>query len=399
MTPERASGSRSRAIAGRRAVAALVAVLLVAGGLLPAVAAEDAQATAQRLQELQARIRELQRGLESDRERKDQLQQALRDTERDIGTAGRRLRDLKAQLADSERRLRRLDADRDREAGQLDTLRRQLARDVRSAYTMGRQERVKLLLNQEDPGTIGRMLTYYRYFATARTERIDAVHSHLAELDRLEADIAAERTRLAGLHDEQARNTADLRERQEDRRALLERVQREMRSKGAELDQLARDEKRLQELVRQLHDLLADIPRSTGAQKPFPDRKGAMDWPVPGRLVAGFGTRRPHSDLTWKGVLIDAPGGAEVRAVSHGRVAFADWLRGFGLLIIIDHGNGYMTLYGHNQSLYKEAGEWVDSGEVIAAVGDTGGQDAAGLYFEVRHNGRPVNPAHWIARR
>src|SRR5690606_30440571 len=126
---------------------------------------------------------------------------------------------------------------------------------------------------------------------------------------------------------------------------------------------------------------------------------GKLDWPVQGSLAAHYGSRRAVGDLTWRGVLIRAPLGAEVRAVSYGRVAFADWLRGFGLLLIVDHGDGYMTLYGHNQGLYKEVGEWVDTGEVIAAVGDGDGQGEAGLYFELRQQGRPVNPVPWIARR
>ncbi len=374
-------------------------VLLYVLGSPPLQAADDPAATAQQLQALQARIQKLQQSLDTDRERKDQLQQSLRTAERDISAASRQLRTLRQQLADSEKRLRRLDQERDQEAGQLATLRQQLARDARSAYTMGRQERVKLLLNQEDPGTIGRMLTYYRYFAQARTERIAMVNHHLTELARLETDIVTERQALAQLHADQQRKTEALQGSQQERRQVLARLQQDIQNKGTELQQLARDEKRLQELVRSLQDLLADIPLSTGSQKAFKDRKGSMGWPARGRLLARYGTQRAKGDLTWRGVLIGAPVGSEVHAVAHGRVAFADWLRGFGLLIIVDHGDGYMTLYGHNQSLYKEAGEWVATDEVIAAVGDTGGQADAGLYFEVRHNGRPVNPVSWIARR
>jgi septal ring factor EnvC (AmiA/AmiB activator) len=365
----------------------------------PLPAAEDPAAAPRQLQALQARIQKLQQSLETDRERKDQLQQSLRAAEREIGLAQRQLRRLQQQLADSERRLQRLEAAYAGELGQLARLREQLARDARAAYSVGRQERVKLLLNQEDPAAVGRMLTYYRYFAQARTTRIADVNQHLDELARLETASAAERRDLARLHGEQQQKTASLQEHQQQRQRVLARLQGDIRSKDTELQQLARDEKRLQELVRSLQDLLADIPRSTGAQRPFKERKGSMGWPVRGTLAARYGTQRALGDLTWRGVLIDAPAGSEVRAVAHGRVAFADWLRGFGLLMIVDHGDGYMTLYGHNQSLYKEAGEWVDTDEVIAAVGASGGQGEAGLYFEVRHNGRPVNPVSWIARR
>ena len=399
MTPEAGPHTRTAAhtAAWRHPGRWLLLLLLLAGAPLPA--SEDPVAAARQLETLQKRIQALQRSLETDRERRDQLQQALRTAERDIGVANRELRQLGTQLAQREQRLRELGAERDQAALGLAGLRRQLERDARAAYAVGRQERVKLVLNQEDPASIGRMMSYYRYFALARTERIAAVSLQLEVIARLERDISAAREGLVGVRDEQRIVTAALQARQGERQQLLARVQEDMRSKGTELEQLTRDEQRLQELVRSLRDLLADIPLVPGDTRPFPDRKGNLDWPVQGPLAAGFGTRRAVGDLTWRGVLIRAPLGAEVRVVSHGRVAFADWLRGFGLLVIVDHGDGYMTLYGHNQSLYKEAGEWVETGAVIATVGDSAGPGESGLYFEVRQNGRPVNPVAWIARR
>ena len=375
----------------------LFSLLLAVASPLPAN--DDPAASARQLQELQQRIQKLQRSLETDRERRDQLQQGLRTAEREIGAANRELRELGARLAAGETRLKTLDAERDQALQGLAGLRRQLERDARAAYAMGRQERVKLLLNQEDPASVGRMLSYYRYFALARSERMAVVNLRLEEIARLERDIAAEHQELARLRDRQEGRSQALQARQHERQQLLARLQEEMRGKGAELEQLSRDEQRLQELVRSLRELLADIPVSPEDERPFPARKGNLDWPVQGPLAARFGSRRAVGDLTWRGVLIRAPQGSEVRTVSHGRVAFADWLRGFGLLIIVDHGAGYMTLYGHNQGLFKEAGEWVETGEVIAAVGDGGGPDEAGLYFELRQNGRPVNPAQWMARR
>ena len=365
----------------------------------PLSASDDPVATARQLQELRQRIEVLRQELETERERRDKLQQSLRAAERDIGEANRELRDLAGQLKQQEHRLETLDVERGREREGLAGLRRQLERDARAAYVMGRQERVKLLLNQEDPVSVGRMLSYYRYFAEARSTRMAAVNQRLEEIARLEQEIAAERTELSRLHDQRQARALTLAERQQERQQLLDRLQEQMRSKGTELEQLTRDEQRLQELVRSLRELLSDIPAAPGDSRPFPSRKGKLDWPVQGSLVASFGSRRAVGDLTWRGILIRAPRGAEVRAVSHGRVAFADWLRGFGLLIIVDHGDGYMTLYGHNQGLYKEAGEWVETGEVIAGVGDGGDLGEAGLYFEVRQEGRPVNPASWIVRR
>lgn len=393
MTPEPGPA----AARGRFGPGLLLSCLLLCVSHLPA--ADDPAASARQLQELQQRIQILQRSLETDRERRDQLQQSLRSAEREIGAANRELRELAGQLAQRERRLADLGLERDQAREGLAGLRRQLERDARAAFAMGRQERVKLLLNQEDPARMGRMLSYYRYFAQARGERMAAVNRRLEEIARLEQEIDAERNTLALLHEQRESAVRVLAERQQERQQLLARVQLDMRDKGTELERLARDEQRLQELVRSLRELLSDIPAAPGDVRPFPARKGKLDWPVEGSLAARFGSRRAVGDLTWRGVLIQAPLGTEVRAVSHGRVAFADWLRGFGLLVIIDHGEGYMTLYGHNQALYKEAGEWVETGEVIATVGDTGGPDVAGLYFELRQQGRPVNPVTWIARR
>lgn len=392
MTPEPGPA----AARGRRGRGLLLCLLLCTGTL---PAADDPAASARQLQELQQRIQTLQRSLETDRERRDQLQQALRSAEREIGAANRELRELATRREARERRLAELDLERDQAREGLAGLRRQLERDARAAYVMGRQERVKLLLNQEDPASAGRMLSYYRYFAQARGERMAAVNLRLEELARLEQDIDAERAGLARLHEQREAHARTLAARQQERRQLLERLQADMRDKGTELEQLSRDEQRLQALVRSLRELLSDIPAAPADAGPFPTRKGKLAWPVQGTLAAGFGSRRAVGDLTWRGILIQAPLGAEVRAVSHGRVAFADWLRGFGLLLIVDHGDGYMTLYGHNQGLYKEVGEWVETGEVIAAVGDGGGQAEAGLYFELRQQGRPVNPVPWIARR
>jgi murein hydrolase activator len=394
MAPE--PGRAPRRVRRRSGTLGLLLCLLFPAG--PLSASDDPVATARELQELRQRIQVLQKGLETDRERRDKLQQSLRAAEREISTANRELRDLAGQLEQRERRLESLGAEREQAREGLAGLRRQLERDTRAAYVMGRQERVKLLLNQEDPASVGRMLSYYRYFAEARGARMEAVNGRLAEIARLEEEIATERAGLSRLRDQRQASARALAERQQTRQQLLARLQEDMRSKGTELEQLTRDEQRLQELVRSLHELLADVPAAPGDTRPFPARKGKLDWPVQGAVAASFGSRRAVGDLTWRGILIRAPRGTEVRAVSHGRVAFADWLRGFGLLIIVDHGEGYMTLYGHNQGLYKEAGEWVETGEVIATVGDSGGPGEAGLYFEVRQKGRPVNPVAWIAR-
>jgi septal ring factor EnvC (AmiA/AmiB activator) len=210
-------------------------------------------------------------------------------------------------------------------------------------------------------------------------------------------DIQLKSQTLTALQEEQRQQAAQLEVQRQNREQVLVQLNTQLDNQGGELKHLQTDEKQLQALVRSLQELLSDIPVEASQQKPFKALKGQLRWPARGQLVKRFGSLRGNSGLKWQGVLIEAPEGGQVRAVSKGRVAFADWMRGFGLLLIIDHGDGYMSLYGQNEALYKEVGEWVDSGEVVATLGASGGQTEAGLYFEIRHNGHPVNPLSWCA--
>jgi septal ring factor EnvC (AmiA/AmiB activator) len=301
-----------------------------------------------------------------------------------------RLKALDDQLAE-------LLEERSKISSQLQEQSSTLAREAVAVYAMGRQQRIKLLLNQERPAAVGRVLTYFSYFSRARQSRIEDMRATLERQRTLQADIDLKTRSLADLRLEQ-RQQAELLEAQRSRREqVVAGLDRRLKNQGGELARLQRDEKQLQALVRSLQELLADIPADAGRQQPFRKLKGRLRWPVHGRLARRFGSARGQSGLKWQGVLIAAPEGGPVHAVHQGRVAFADWMRGFGLLLIIDHGGGYMTLYGHNQALYKEVGEWVDSGEVVATAGASGGRNDTGLYFEIRHNGQPVNPVRWCA--
>ncbi len=361
----------------------------------PAVAAEDAVARARELAELRARIEQLQQRLEARRQQKTREQKALRAIDREISRTRRALQQTGQRLREVRNRLQDLRRRQDGEHRRLAAQRDRLAREARAAYAMGREKQVKLLLNQEQPDTLGRMLVYYGYFSRARASKIHDIEASIDTLERLRTDIEASTRELTALQDSQRERVAELAAQKQERAAAVAALQRQLEKQGGALKQLRVDERRLQELVRSLQDLLADIPADASHNKPFASLKGALRWPARGRISARFGAPRGDSGLRWQGVLITAPEGGEVRAVAQGRVAFADWMRGFGLLLIIDHGDGYMSLYGHNQALYKEVGEWVDSGEVVATLGASGGQNRAGLYFELRHKGRPVNPRKW----
>jgi len=241
------------------------------------------------------------------------------------------------------------------------------------------------------------MLAYFGYFSRARLAQIDDIRGTLLELENLQQSIEEKTRTLMTLQARQTAESEQLQKKKHARKDILARLTEELKNQGGELKRLKSDEHQLQELVYSLQELLSDIPADVSSDKPFKQLKGKLRWPTRGRLNQRFGAQRGNTGLTWQGVMIAAPEGGSVRAVSQGRVAFADWMRGFGLLLIIDHGDGYMSLYGHNQALYKEVGEWVDSGEVVATLGTSGGQSESALYFELRHKGRPINPLGWCA--
>ena len=358
-------------------------------------AGENPDKKAAELKQLREKIEVLQNDLQDNRQKKTRAERQLGKIEKQVSHTRRALKqsdqalkNMRRKQAELTERRRQADITLTRQSGQL-------AREARAAYAMGRQQQVKLLLNQEEPAAVGRMLVYFSYFSRTRQEKISEMHRTLQELEALEAEIEQNNEALLALQQQQQDQAARLQEQRERRLQVVARLQQQLSHQGDELKSLQQDEKQLQALVSSLQELLTDVPADAGEQKPFKALKGRLRWPAQGHLAKRFGTLRGNSGLKWQGVLIEAPEGGQVRAVSQGRVAFSDWMRGFGLLLIIDHGDGYMTLYGHNQALYKEVGEWVDSGEVVASLGASGGQTQAGLYFEIRHNGHPVNPLGW----
>jgi septal ring factor EnvC (AmiA/AmiB activator) len=267
---------------------------------------------------------------------------------------------------------------------------------VRTSYINGRAELPKLVLSQESPAALGRMLVYFDYFNRARSVRIGAVSAEVAELADLGEQGERAAAELAALESAEAAQVAALERARDERRALVAKLDAGIADSNAKIGKARADEKRLADLVAELTQLMAGFP--VDGDQPFSRLKGKLAWPVPGRLAGEFGRPREGGTVKWTGVLIEASQGAPVRAIYRGRVAFADWLPGLGLLLVLDHGDGYMSLYGHNQALLKEPGDWVSPGETIAQVGDTGGQARPALYFEIRAKGEPQNPHDWIKK-
>jgi septal ring factor EnvC (AmiA/AmiB activator) len=351
------------------------------------------------LSDLRQRIKALQQTLESTRDQYAQTLALLRDVEQKIAAISKRLRELNETLQQHERNLDAHLQQRVRLEKELGRHKISLAKHARSAYAMGRQGFLKLVLNQQDPVLFGRVLAYYDYVNSARADRMADIDARVTELERLAQAIRTRQQHISLTKSSILQDKQVLEQVHEERDQLLAQLRSEIGTGEARLEQFRQDEQRLLELLEGLREvakqapLLAVLP--TDDRKPFAAFKGRLEWPAHGAFLARFGSQRKTGRLKWQGVLIGAAEGSEVRAVSHGRVVFADWLRGFGLLVIVDHGEEYLSLYGHNRELYKKPGDWVEGGEPLASVGDSGGSARSGLYFEIRYKGQPVNPLDW----
>ena len=350
------------------------------------------------LKKVNARIEKVRKSVNADMEKRDKLSAQLRDAELGVQAARRELEEARVQRIAAQARLRELEREQARKEQELAAERGALADELRTAYVNGREEQLKLLLNQQDPESFGRMLAYYGYFGRARAERIGSIRDKLEHLALLREKIAAETLRLEELETRQERELAALKGAQQRRSQAVAAIDKDIKSKGGEIKRLESQARSLEKLITDLRKALASKP--VAKQAPFEPLKGKLPWPVQdGRVLARFGQPRAGGSLKWQGMLIGTERGARVRAPFAGRVAYADWLPGMGLMIVLDHGGGYLSLYGHNEEVFKKVGEPVSAGDVIGAVGDTGGHDQPALYFEVRRGREPVNPEIWLKRR
>lgn len=375
----------------------LFLLLLLAAPAARAQDGELAKVKEQELEEVRERISALKASMDKSAASRDRVTGELQAAEVQISEQRIRLQELERARDYSTKRKAELDARIAKRQIELERESAELAAQVRAAYINGGQERFRLLLNQRDPATLGRLLSYYNYFNDYRASNIDVVNGHISELALLRSQAAAEEARLSGLARERYDELSKLNLAQEARHTLLASLQGRIVSESKAVEQLAAQEKDLARLIDELTSILSDYPISS--EDPFSAHKGRLTWPVAGTLLHDFGQPRVSDRLKWNGVVLAAPRGREVRAVYHGRVVFSDWLAGLGLLVIVEHGEGYMTLYGYNETTMKNAGDWVAPGDVIATVGDSGGQSRAALYFEIRHGTAPLNPREWVTRR
>ncbi len=361
--------------------------------------AEDLEEKSAQLDSVRNRIEDVKTNIAKARLKTNTLQAELKKNETSAGNIALNIREIEKQLRQRGKRLEVLNKKKIFHEKALAKQKNALAQQIRSAYMVGKNDYIKLLLNQEDPTRVGRVLTYYDYHNQARVRQINSVKSEIEAITQLENNINRENDALRKLKQNQLAKNREIGESRKERELILSNLLDELEKQGLELQGLQQQEQETKSLVEKLSEgqarenqgsvaIFEDIP-------PFNSLKGKLDWPVEGKLFTRFGSRKQGGKLKWQGVVIDAETGVEVHAVSGGQVVFSDWFRNLGLLIIIDHGDGYMSLYGYNQSLLKKTGDWILPGEIIALAGDSGGQLRSGVYFEIRNNGAPVNPAKW----
>jgi septal ring factor EnvC (AmiA/AmiB activator) len=380
--------------------------LLIAGALIapaPAFAqeADAAQRTAQeqeakkKLDALRVEIKALTAQQQATAGERGDAERTLREKELSLSAVAKDVHALDERVAAQQSKFDELELQRGQLETTLKSQRDGLAALLRSAYALGRNEELKLLLQQDDVAAIARVLAYHRYFQRAQVDQIDRLRGDLRQLADVQDAIKAATSELATTRTARGAEAAKLETERSERAQLVASIDAKLKDQGARIAALGKDETALTGLLEKLRDVFADIPKQLVGEAPFASSRGRLAWPLQGKVVTAFGAG-DDSGRRSSGVLLAAKSGTPVHAVSHGRVAFADWLRGYGLMIIVDHGDGYLSLYGCNETLLKDVGDWVDAGESIATSGASGGQKTPGLYFELRAKGQAVDPRGWL---
>ncbi|MEW6119963.1 MAG: peptidoglycan DD-metalloendopeptidase family protein [Pseudomonadota bacterium] len=393
-----------------------------------AVGANQAERKQSELDALKRRLQTLQQEFTATQAQRKDAADELRASELAVSSGLRQLRQLDGERQQTETTLdaltRQIDATSKRIRAQQD----RLARALKGSYQRGQADALKHLLNGGDPNQIARDLRYLAHLSRAQHEQVESLRADLSRLSELQQQAQEKTERLSRLRAERAAEQKKLLADKRTREALLQKLSVQIQRQRREIDTLKRDERTLTQLVERLNRLMAEqaaraaerarqanksdrggtgkpnkslgvnteTPVAFKADRPFSRLKGQLRLPVAGELMNRFGAPREEGGVNWKGLFIRASQGAAVKAIAAGQVVFADWLRGFGNLIIVDHGEGYMSLYSNNESLYKQVGERVRPGDAIASVGNSGGQPDPGLYFEMRHLSRPINPMLWV---
>jgi len=362
------------------------------------------------LENLRKRIATMQREMDKTSESKSGAADSLRESERAISNSNRKLAQLAAQQYAADIKLNKLQAQQQRLSANMAGQQVLLGNLLYQQYLGGKQEYLKLLLNNQDPNQVARDLQYYQYIARGRATWLATLRNDLAALDVVSKATLDQRSELASLRMEQASQKQTLEKEKHARQRMLVKISNQLRQQRREINHLQHDENRLAQLVERITKMLSqpnskslfhndNLPDNRFDGSPFDQLKGKLTLPIRGEVTNRFGTPRPDSSVHWKGLFLRAPSGQAVKAIAAGQVVYSDWLRGFGNLLIIDHGKGYMSLYGNNETLYKQVGDVLRGGDTIATVGNSGGNENFGLYFELRHQSEPLDPMKWMATK
>lgn len=391
--------------------AARIALLFSVFCLLSSAFCSAARADQQKdLENLRKRIVVMQLELDKTSESKSEAADALRDSERTISDSNRKLAELAKQLHGADKKLNELQKQEQQLNDSIAEQQVLLGRLLYQQYLGGEQAHLKLLLDNQNPNQVARDWQYYQYIARSRAHWLAMLRDDLATLNAVSTATREQRTELKSLREEQAAQKKTLEKEKRTRKQVLGKVSQQLRLQRREINRLQRNENQLAQLVEKLTRMLAqpksgslfrndNLPDSRFDGSPFDQLKGKLALPVKGEITNRFGMPRPDSTVQWKGLFLKTSAGQPVKAIAAGQVVFADWLRGFGNLLIIDHGKGYMSLYGNNETLYKQVGDVLHGGDTVAAVGNTGGNEDSGLYFELRHESRPFDPMTWLAMK
>ncbi|WP_276680075.1 murein hydrolase activator EnvC family protein [Thalassolituus oleivorans] len=370
----------------------LLAFALMSLFIISPVWADDDEA---RLNELKSEIKKLEQWLNSAKDEYADLNKSLKQSDEEIGALLKQIQQTQTQLREEQARLKKLRLEQT-QLHQLQTEhQRHLSQQVIASRNMGDESALRLWLAQDDPQQSQRLMRYFSYFNQARVENIEHTMAELVRLDQIAELIVQQEQALKSTEQSLLNKNTTLSSKRKDQQRILANLSKKMNTESQRLTQKQADRKRLENLLAEVETILANSPRQND-ERPFNKMKGKLPRPVAGRVLKAFGNANSDTMSRWEGWQISVQDGAEVHAIHHGQVVFSDWLRGFGLLLIIDHGQGYLSLYAHNETLLRDVGSWVNGGDVVAAAGRSGGLTDPALYFEIRYQGRPQDPAVWI---
>lgn len=324
----------------------------------------------------------------------EQLQRQLRRSETNLATASRRLDQTNKELKQQKIKLKQLNAQQQQNSDTLTKEQKKLASHLQGAYILGRQSYLKMVLNQQNPYKFSRILHYYRYINQQRISTIRSLRKTASSLLQSEHDIRQHQTELQQLKQQLIKEQRQYQQALGSRQTAVQQLNDVIKNKSSELANILANKQQLQEQIAKTH--YGFTHPFIGAH--FSRYRHHLPWPTPGKVLHLFDQQIRHSEIHWHGVLINAPAGQAVRAIASGKVVFAKWLAGYGFLMIINHGHGYMSLYGRNRVMYKKAGDTVKSGDLIARVGSSGGYNTPALYFAIRHYAKPLNPVDWCKK-